>query len=510
MTNHLPILLVVVPLIAAPACLLLGNRRLIYLFSLVVAWLTFANSLRLLATVLDSGKLRYNIGNWAPPYGIEFVADPLSSFVAMFVSGMAAAVLTYAPRLVEVEIPAEKQHYFYSLYLTCLTGLLGITLTGDLFNVFVFLEISSLSSYALISLGKDRRAVLASLQYLFIGSIGATFFLIGVGLLYQVTGTLNMLDIASRLQELEIVNGKGIVMLASTRTLRVALAFMTVGLGIKMAVFPVHKWLPNAYTFAPNVVTCFLAATSTKVAVYALIRLIYGVFTLEFSFDLLPMRYELILLSFLGIFTASLAAIFQSDVKKILAYSSVAQLGYMVLGVNLISAMGLSGAIVHMFNHAVIKGALFMVVGCFALRLGSVQLEDWRGAGKRLPWTSFAWVLAGLGLIGVPLTAGFISKWTLLLALAQEETWFLAGALVVSSILAVVYVWRVVEVLYFGQPSQKVLEAKEAPLSMLVPTYGLILVMMVFGFWTEYSLGIAQQAAATMLETATMLKEVAK
>jgi multicomponent Na+:H+ antiporter subunit D len=285
---------------------------------------------------------------------------------------------------------------------------------------------------------------------------------------------------------------------------------MTVGLGIKMAVFPVHKWLPNAYTFAPNVVTCFLAATSTKVAVYALIRLIYGVFTLEFSFDLLPMRYELILLSFLGIFTASLAAIFQSDVKKILAYSSVAQLGYMVLGVNLISVMGLSGAIVHMFNHAVIKGALFMVVGCFALRLGSVQLKDWRGAGKRLPWTSFAWVLAGLGLIGVPLTAGFISKWTLLLALAQEETWFLAGALVVSSILAVVYVWRVVEVLYFGQPSQKVLEAKEAPLSMLVPTYGLILVMMVFGFWTEYSLGIAQQAAATLLETATMLKEVAK
>jgi multicomponent Na+:H+ antiporter subunit D len=268
--------------------------------------------------------------------------------------------------------------------------------------------------------------------------------------------------------------------------------------------------LPNAYTFAPNVVTCFLAATSTKVAVYALIRLIYGVFTLEFSFDLLPMRYELILLSFLGIFTASLAAIFQSDVKKILAYSSVAQLGYMVLGVNLISVMGLSGAIVHMFNHAVIKGALFMVVGCFALRLGSVQLEDWRGAGKRLPWTSFAWVLAGLGLIGVPLTAGFISKWTLLLALAQEETWFLAGALVVSSILAVVYVWRVVEVLYFGQPSQKVLDAREAPLSMLIPTYGLILVMMVFGFWTEYSLGIAQQAAAMLLDTATMLKEVAK
>lgn len=498
--EHLPILLVAIPMIAAPACLLLGHRRLVYLFTLLVTWVTFANSLMLLSKVLDSGKINYQIGAWAPPYGIEFVADHLSAFVAMFVAGMGAIVLAYAPRLVDVEIPASRQHYFCSLYLTCLTGLLGITLTGDLFNVFVFLEISSLSTYALISLGKDRRAVLASLQYLFIGTIGATFFLIGVGLLYQVTGCLNMHDLARRLVELETVNAQGVIVLPSTRTLRVALAFMTVGLAVKMAVFPVHKWLPNAYTYAPNVVTCFLAATASKVAVYALIRILFGVFTMEFSFDLLPMRYELILLSFFGIFAASLTAILQTDVKKILAYSSVAQLGYMVLGVNLINVMGLSGAIVHMFNHAVIKAALFMVVGCMAFRLGSVQLDDWKGAGKTLPWTSFAWVLAGFGLIGVPLTAGFISKWALLLALAKEEKWILSGALVISSILAVIYVWRVVEVLYFSEPSEKASRAKEAPVSMLIPTYGLIAVMFVFGVWTDYSFGIAQQAATELLQ----------
>jgi multicomponent Na+:H+ antiporter subunit D len=498
--NHLPILMVTIPLLAAPACLLLGHRRVVYVFALLVSWITFAISLFQLGHVLQTGKISYHIGNWAPPYGIEFVADTLSAFVAMFVSGMGALVLAYAPRLLEVEIPASRQHYFCSLYLTCLTGLLGITLTGDLFNVFVFLEISSLSTYALISLGRDRRAVLAALQYLFIGTIGATFFLIGVGLLYQVTGTLNMNDIASRLVESEGVNGQGIIVLPATRTLRVALAFMTVGLAIKMAVFPVHKWLPNAYSYAPNIVTCFLAATASKVAVYALIRLIFGVFTIEFSFDLLPMRYELILLSFLGIFIASLTAIFQNNVKKILAYSSVAQLGYMVLGVNLINVMGLSSAIVHMFNHAVIKAALFMVVGCMALRLGSVQLEDWRGAAKKMPWTSFAWALSGLGLIGVPLTAGFISKWTLLLALSGEEKWFLAGGLLLSSILAVIYVWKVVEVLYFGEPSEKVQQAKEAPISMLIPTYGLIAVMFVFGCWTDYSLGIAQQAAEMLLQ----------
>lgn len=497
--NHLPILVVTVPLMAAPACLLLGHRRVVYIFALIVSWITFASSLILLGNVLKDGKINYHIGNWAPPYGIEFVADTLSAFVAMFVSGMGALVLAYAPRLLDEEIPASRQHYFCSLYLTCLTGLLGITLTGDLFNVFVFLEISSLSTYALISLGRDRRAVLASLQYLFIGTIGATFFLIGVGLLYQVTGALNMNDIAHRLVESEGVNGQGTVVLPATRTLRVALAFMTVGLAIKMAVFPVHKWLPNAYSYAPNIVTCFLAATASKVAVYALIRLIFGVFTIEFSFDLLPMRYELIVLSMIGIFVASLTAIFQNNVKKILAYSSVAQLGYMVLGVNLINAMGLSSAIVHMFNHAVIKAALFMVVGCFALRLGSVQLEDWRGAAKKMPWTSLAWALAGFGLIGVPLTAGFVSKWTLLLALAGEEKWFFAAALVISSILAVIYVWRVVEVLYFGEPSEKTQQAKEAPISMLIPTYGLIIVMFVFGCWTDYSLGIAQQAASMLL-----------
>lgn len=499
MTDHLPLLLVVVPLIAAPTCLVLGNRKLAYFLALVVSWFAFVNSLYLLAYVTQQGSFRYNIGNWAPPYGIEFSVDPLNAFVAMFVSAMAAIVLSYAPRLVASEIPESKQHYFYSMFLVCLTGLLGITLTGDLFNVFVFLEISSLSTYVLISLGKSRRSALASLQYLFIGTIGASFFLIGVGLLYQVTGTLNMLDVASRLKELATVDADGELTLASTRTLRVALAFMTVGLAIKMAVFPVHQWLPNAYTYAPNVVTCFLAATASKVSVYMLIRLICSVFTLEFSLDLLPMRNELMLLSLFGVFSASIVAIFQSNVKKILAYSSVAQLGYMILGISLVSASGLSGAIVHMFNHALIKGALFMVVGCLALRLGSVQLEDWRGAGKVMPWSSLAWVVAGLGLIGVPLTAGFVSKWMLLMAFIEGQHWVLAGAMLVSSMLAVLYVWRVVEVLYFGEPSEKVLATKEAPLSMLFPVWLLVLLIVVFGIWTDFSAVVANQAADLLL-----------
>jgi multicomponent Na+:H+ antiporter subunit D len=203
--------------------------------------------------------------------------------------------------------------------------------------------------------------------------------------------------------------------------------------------------------------------------------------------------------SLVGIFIASAAAVYQTNVKRLLAFSSVAQIGYMLLGISMANVNGLSAGIVHMFNHALIKGGLFMVVGCFALRLGSVQLEDWKGAGKTMPWTSFAWVVGGLGLIGVPLTAGFISKWLLLTAALQLEWWHVAVLMLLSSLLALVYVWRVVETLYFSDPSERAKHASEAPASMLIPTYVVIAGTVVFGCWTVYSAGLANKAAMALL-----------
>ncbi|QEG38901.1 monovalent cation/H+ antiporter subunit D family protein [Roseimaritima ulvae] len=489
--SQLPVLLVVLPLMTAPLCVLLGGRRLSYLLALTVSSCTFAISLALMASVLQSGPIHYDIGNWEPPYGIEYVVDYLSGFVALFVSGIGAVVLAYAPRTVAKEIPASKLTMFYASYLLCLTGLLGMCITGDLFNVFVFLEISSLSSYAMISLGRSRRAPLAALRYLILGTVGATFFLIGIGLVYQMTGTLNMADIASRLPTV-----------GGPRTILVAFAFMTIGLCVKMAVFPVHSWLPNAYTYAPTAVTAFIAATSTKVSVYLFIRLVYGIFTPEFAFDLLPLDAELTMLALVGIFAASTTAIYQTDVKRLLAYSSIAQIGYMLLGISMGTQAGLTAGIVHMFNHALIKGGLFMVVGCFALRLGSVQIHDWRGAGKTMPWTSLAWALGGLGLIGVPVTVGFVSKWLLLTTAVETGRWPVAVLMLLSSLLAVVYIWRVVETLYFAEPSPQARRAKEAPLSMLIPTYGMIAATLLFGVWTTYSAGLAGRAAAALLGAA--------
>lgn len=486
--QQLPILLIAMPLIAAPLCVVLQNRKVTYALSLLVCWAVFVISVLLLQKVIFGDPIRYNLGGWEPPYGIEYVVDRLSAFVMLFVSFFGAIVMTFAPASINKEIPLSKHYLFHATYLLCMTGLLGICITGDLFNVFVFLEISSLSSYALISLGKSRRAPLAAFHYLVMGTIGATFMLIGIGLLYQMTGTLNMSDIAHRL---ESANGG--------RTLQVAFAFMTIGLCIKMAVFPLHTWLPNAYTYAPSAVTAFIAATATKVSVYALIRLIYVIFTPKFAFQSVPMGDATILLALVGIFIASTAAIFQDNAKRLLAFSSIAQIGYMLLGIGMASEKGLAAGTVHMFNHALIKGGLFMIIGCFVYRLGSSKLEDMRGAGRTMPWTSMGWTLGGLGLIGVPTTCGFVSKWMLLTASLESERWAVAAFMLLSSLLALVYVWKVVEVLYFAEPSEAAKNAKEAPWSMLLPTYVVIAGTIIFGVWTDYSAFVAELAAQTLI-----------
>jgi len=505
MEQHLPVLLIITPLMAAPFCVLIRQRVAAFGLAWAVCWATFVMAAMLLGRVLDGGEITYQLGGWAAPWGIEYRIDTLSAYVLLFVSGIGAIVLSFAPQSIAHEIRKDQHYLFFAEYLLCLTGLLGISITGDLFNLFVFLEISSLSAYALISLGAreslppTRRALLAAFHYLVMGTIGATFILIGIGLLYMMTGTLNMADMAVRLRETVGVHGVSMPV-NQTRTVLVAFAFLSVGISLKMALFPLHTWLPNAYTYAPSVVTAFLAATATKVSVYILLRVIFTIVGSSFAFNKLPLDAELMVLSLIGIVVASTTAIFQTNIKRMLAYSSVAQIGYIALGISFASLDGLTGAIVHMFNHALIKGGLFLAMGCFALRLGSTELDDMRGVGRRMPWTTFAWVLGGLGLIGVPVTAGFISKWYLISAALENGSWLVAALVLISSLLALVYVWRVVETAYFQDSPQQQAEVTEAPLAMLIPTYILIGATVYFGVWTSLSAGVARQAAELLLE----------
>jgi multicomponent Na+:H+ antiporter subunit D len=488
MTSHLPILQVVVPLMAAPLIVLLRQGTVAWVIAVAVSWAALAIAGSLFFEVADGSLVSYWIGSWPPPYGIEYRIDVVNAFLLLLISLIAAVVIVYSRESVHAEIPRERHYLFYAMYTLCLAGLLGIAVTGDAFNLFVFLEISSLSSYVLIALGRDRRALMAAYQYLILGTIGATCYVIGVGLLYLETGTLNLADMAVRLSQI-----------SDSRPVLAALAFITVGISLKLALFPLHLWLPNAYAYAPSVVTAFLAATATKVSIYVLLRFYFNVFGGSTIFDDQPMAPIWITLSLAAMFIASAIAIFQDNVKRLFAYSSIAQIGYMTLGASLASFTGLTGAIVHLFNHALTKGALFLLLGGVALRVGTVRFSAIGGIGRVMPLTSFGIVLGGLSLIGVPATVGFVSKWYLVLAALERGDWWLAFAIVGSSLLAVVYVWRFVEVAYFREPSAEVARLREAPLSMLVPAWVLVLACIYFGLDTQLTLGGAGAAAAELL-----------
>ncbi len=488
LAEHLPALQVVIPLAAAPLAVLLRRAVPAFLVVTAASWAAFAIAIALLLQTAETGTISYAMGSWQPPWGIEYRVDRLSAFILLIVSGMAAITLPYSFASIAREIPREQHYLFYAMFALCLAGLLGITITGDAFNIFVFLEISSLSTYVLIALGRDRRALVASYQYLIMGTIGATFIVIGIGLLYLMTGTLNLADMGARMGEVR-----------QTRPVLAALAFLTVGISLKLALFPLHQWLPNAYCYAPSVVSAFLAATATKVSVYVLLRFYYSVFGASLVFDKLPLPQIMLLLSLAAMFVASAVAIFQHDLKRMFAYSSVAQVGYITLGLSLDSVSGLTASLVHIFNHAITKGGLFLLVGCAVSVVGGSSLNRLSGLARIMPLTSFGIVLCGLSLIGVPGTAGFISKWTLILAALERDLWWLAMAIVASSLLAVVYVWRFVEVAYFREPGSKVTARREAPLGLLVPAGILVAAVVYFGFETSLSLGFAAAAAGMLL-----------
>ncbi len=487
-STQLPALQVVIPMLAAPLAMLVRRPFAAWLVALVASIAAFVIAVLLFQQVAAEGVVSYAMGGWPAPWGIEYRVDAANAYVLLIVAAVGVVTIIAAPVSGAHEFGEKRLPLFYSAWLLCLTGLLGITITGDAFNVFVFFEISSLASYALIAMGRDRRALTSSYQYLIMGTIGTTFILIGIGFLYMMAGTLNMVDLAARLPEVY-----------DTRTVRAAFAFLMVGICLKLALFPLHLWLPNAYAYAPSVVTALLAATATKVAVYILLRIFYTVFGVEFSFNVLPMAWILLPLALIGMFSQSLVAIYQDDVKRMLAYSSVAQIGYMILGVSFVSVTGLTATLLHLFNHALMKGALFLVLACVVYRVGSTELSRMAGLGKAMPWTMAAFVIGGLSLVGVPLTVGFVSKWYLLAASMERGWWPVAALIVVTSLMAAVYIWRVIETAYFQERPAGSKAVSEAPLSMLIPAWVLTIANIWFGVQTNVTVGGAQRAAAMLM-----------
>ncbi len=489
LSDHLPVLQVLVPFLAAPLIVVLGGRALAWPIAFVTSAIAFLISIILLLEVKDGGFISYAIGGWAPPLGIEYRVDAANAILLFLISGISTLVLPYAYISVKAEISSRHHTLFYACYMLCFTGLLGVVITGDAFNVFVFLEISSLSTYVLVAMGaeRDKRALTAAYDYLILGTIGATFFVIGLGMLYMSTGTLNMADLADRIADQ-----------GANRTVQAAFAFIVVGISLKVAMVPLHLWLPNAYTFAPSAVTVFLASTATKAAVYVLLRFMFSVYQPPFVFEVQTLNLIFIPFALLAMFGASFVAIFQSDFKRMLAYSSIAQIGYMLLGIAILNTSGLTASLVHLFNHGITKGVLFMGVGALVLRTGGSFYNSIEGMGRRMPLTGAAIVVGGLSLIGVPGTAGFVSKWMLVQAAFEKDLWWLAILVVLSSLLAVAYVWRVFEVLYLCEPAEDAPRG-DPPLAMIVPMIVLAAACLWFGIDTRLTIGAASTAAENLL-----------
>lgn len=494
MIEQLPVLLIILPLFGGIFSLFMGRGLLPWVWASLVTALMLACSVALyLQLDANNGVVEYMLGNWPAEYGIAYRVDYMNGFVLLVVSFIAFVCTLYAGRSIDFEIPRDRGRLFYALWLLFLCGLLGITITGDAFNVYVLLEISSLTVYALIAMGKhrDRRALTASLRYLILGSVGASFILLGIGYLLMITGTLNMVDMHAQLQPL-IADG------VFDKTILVAFAFLLVGLSIKMALFPLHMWLPNAYTYAPSAVSGLVAATATKVGVYMAIRFLFTIFDPEFSFRGMSASGCLLFFACLGVLATGIQAIRQDNVKTVLAYSSLGQICYIVMGFALFNQSGLTGSTLHILNHALIKGGMFLALGCVVYRVGGVMLKDLSGLGRQMPLTMAAFTAGGLGLIGFPLTAGFVSKWYLVQGALDEGNWIVAAVIMLGSLFALIYIWRVVEVIYF-KPAERDQSVGEAPLLMLCCTWVLIGLSLLVGLWAVLPEEAAAKAARAML-----------
>jgi multicomponent Na+:H+ antiporter subunit D len=489
---QLPALQIVVPLVVAPLVVLLRDAGLAWAAACVTSVMCLAVAVLQASGVLGGEVASYQMGGWPAPFGIELRVDAFSALILLVITGASTLSLLGGRASLAADIADSRQPLFYAAWLIALAGLSGIAVTGDAFNVFVFMEISSLATYILIAAGPDRRALTAVFKYLIMGTVGATFYLIGVGLVYMMTGTLNFADMEARIAEV-----------ADQRPILVAAGFITIGLALKAAVFPLHVWLPNAYTHAPNVVTAFVAACSTKVALYVLLRFDFFVFQGNLEDHLVQFAGFMIPLALLGIVVGSAVALVETDLKRMLAYSSVAQIGYILLGASFASGTGLMASISHMFNHALAKGALFLAVAAIGMRLSHLTLEGISGIARVMPWTMAGLAVAGASLVGIPGTAGFVSKWLLLQAAMEHGAIGFAAAavVVVSSLAAVVYIWRIIERAWFGAPdtAESVVGIHEAPWPLLAVLWIAAAANIYFGLVPAVPLELAASSADELL-----------
>lgn len=481
MSQHLPALPVIVPLLSALLITMLGwfNRRLSFPIALAALTVALLSALGLMGDVLARGVIAYKMGGWDPPWGIAYRVDHLNGLVLVVV--LAAALIGLIATRDRVKAEFEDRIVpFYTLFVLFVTGLSGILLTGDAFNLYVLLEIASLTGYALIGMGEDR-APLAGLNYLLMGTIGASFYLLGIGYLYLMTGTLNMVDLAARLPGLY-----------DSHVAALAFFICLTGLFVKMAFFPVHVWLPNAYSNASSAASILIAPLTTKVMIYVMIRISLTVFTPDYAFDVLDIGNAVVWLAVIAIVMGSVFALAQNRLKRILSYIVVAEVGYMVGGFWLGNRAGITGSILHIVNDAAMTLCVFLAAGALMTRVPGDRLIHLQGLFRKMPVSMAALVVGGLSIIGVPPTCGFFSKWYLISGGIDAGHYGFVAALLFSSLVNVALFFRIFEIAYyepFGaghghNHDHGASQPEDAPAAMLAPLVVVAVLLVVLGLYS--------------------------
>ncbi|MCD6101514.1 MAG: hypothetical protein J7J77_00460 [Candidatus Cloacimonetes bacterium] len=484
-----PVLLIVVPLALAFAVPLIGfiSKKIIkyipvlaFLFNLIIAIL-------LIPKVLHQ-PIIVKIGGFQPPFGINLYVGTVGILFSTLIALAGFLVSIYALNYIK-EGPKEKYHI---LYLLLLTGATGVVLTGDIFNLFVFFEILCISSYALVAYFGNRAGIESSIKYLIQGSVGSSLLLIGIGLLYGQFGTLNMADIANQIQS------------ASSPSIFVPMVLMITGLGVEAAIFPLNAWLPDAHSSAPSSISAILSGIAIEVGLYAVIRVLFTIFGAS-NF--------LMFFVFLGVLTlliGEMSAFSQKNIKRMLAYSSIGQIGLIVFAVSLNTQYGVSAGLFQMISHTLGKGLLFLAAGYMIYRTASMDISSFEGIGKKMPYTSLAFTIGTFSLIGLPPFIGFPSKFMIIkAALAKEGILFtvLVGLVLLGTVIEGAYFFRVVQVIYFkkGNGNQ---ERKEAPITGLIPMFIFALLIIFIGIYPNFIIKILNSAASELLNKIDYIRSV--
>jgi multicomponent Na+:H+ antiporter subunit D len=466
----LPVLILLASAISIPLFALI-RKGLAFAIALFITALTVALGILNVTKVLHSGPIHYHMGGWIPPIGIEYTLDHLSAFILLVINSISLIVLIHSKRAVDREIPDKGKHVpYYAVWLLMMCGFNGIVVTGDFFNLYVWLEIASLSLYGLIAVGSTKAPV-AAFRYLVMGTIGACFYLLGLGFLFTISGSLNMADMKAILP-----------LIPQQPTVIIGLALIVAGMGIKMALFPLHGWLPDSYTYAPSSSSALIAPIGTKVGAYVLIRVLFFIFGADYVVRTLPVTTIIAWLAAFGIIYGSIMAIAQKELKRMLAYSSIAQIGYIGLGIGLANPLGFIGAVLHIMNHACMKALLFLVAGNYRMKFGHSRIPDFdESVRKKMPWTTAAFTVGALSMVGVPPAVGFFSKWYLALGTIKNSNWIFLAVILASSLLNAVYFFRVIERVYMVKGNSRNSRKEEVKASMLVPVLVLAAAILVLG-----------------------------